>query len=89
MSELTFSPGDMRRATALLAHHATGDRAGMAESWREAAEVDSWPGLAAAVVAAMFEINPGLRTPEGIAALRELARAYAALDTAEVGDSDG
>jgi hypothetical protein len=87
MSELTFTPGDFRRATALLAHHAAGDRDGMAEVWREAAEVDSWPGLAAAVVAAVFEINPALRTPEGIAALRELARSYAALEAE--GESDG
>jgi hypothetical protein len=86
-NELTFSPGDHRRATSLMLHHAAADREGMAEVWREAAEVGSWPGLAAAVIGAVFEINPVLRSPEGIAALRELARSYAALEAAEDGDS--
>ena len=84
----TFSPGDLRRATAFLAHAASTDFEGMAAIWAEAAEVDSWPGFSAGLCAAFFEVNPTLRTERGVAALRELARAYAALEAAE-GDDDG
>jgi hypothetical protein len=78
--ELTFTPADLRRGTALLAHYATGDRAGIREIWREAAEADSWPGLAAAVIAAVFEAAPDLRSEQGVAWLRDLATAHAALE---------
>ncbi len=80
---LTFTPADMRRATALMAHHAAGDPHGAAEIWREAAEVADWPGLAAAVIAVTFEVVPALRTEQGVTALRELARAYAAAEAAD------
>lgn len=84
-NDLEFAPGDFRRATALLAHYATADTAGVAEVWREAAEVGSWPGLTAAVVAAFFEIVPGLRTEEGVAALRQFAAAFAASEASDHG----
>lgn len=83
----TFGPGDLRRATALLIHAVVLDYQGMAEVWAEAADADSWPGLAAGLCAAIFEIVPGLRSERGVAALRELARAYAAQEAAE--DTDG
>ncbi len=84
--ELTFTPADLRRGTALLVHSATGDQVGMREIWREAAEADSWPGLAAAVIAAVFEAAPDLRSERGIAWLRDLATAHAAVEAE--GESD-
>jgi len=86
----TFTPGDFRRAVALLAHAATVDFEGMAAVWAEAADADSWPGFSAATCAAVFEIVPQLRSEAGQVALRRLASLYAALEAAEeAGDPNG
>jgi hypothetical protein len=79
-----FSVSDARRAMALIAHAAAGDVAGMRLLFTEAAEADALPDLAAATVATVLDLRPDLRTPAGLAALRELVAALAGVEE-EVG----
>lgn len=83
-----FTPTDLRRASALLAHYAVGDLAGVGEIWREAAETDAWPDLTGAVVAVFFGLSPELLTVEGHKRLQELTRAYRAAEAAEQANGD-
>lgn len=80
MSE--FNPGECRRAAALLAHAAVADIDGMASIWADATEHDSCHDLLAAVVALVFEIVPGLRSEQGVAALRQFAATFAESEAA-------
>lgn len=78
-----FTATDARRAVALIAHAAAGDPAGMRLILTEAQEADELADLAAALAATCLDFNPGLRTDEGLALLRDIAAALAAAE--EVG----
>ncbi|MDQ1250375.1 MAG: hypothetical protein QG597_4754 [Actinomycetota bacterium] len=75
-----FTATDARRAVALIAHAAAGDRAGMRLILAEAADVGELGDLAAASAATTLDFCPALRSAEGLAALRELAAALAAAE---------
>lgn len=75
-----FTATDARRAVALIAHAAAADRAGMRLILAEAADADQLGDLAAASAATTLDFCPLLRTPEGLAALRELTAALAAAE---------
>jgi hypothetical protein len=80
---------DMRRAAAMLCHYQSGDQAGLLAIMTEAHNADESPDLAGAVVALFFELSPEVRTEEGSDALRELARAWAAAEAADLAAQDG
>ena len=75
-----FSSTDLRRAGALLLHTAVADVDGVRAIWDEAAEDDSWPDLAGALIAVVFDLAPGLRSPEGVAALRAFTAEFVRLE---------
>ena len=75
-----FSATDCRRAVALIAHAGAGDIAGMRLVLTEAHDADEMADLAAALAATCLDFNPGLRTAEGLAALRDIAAALASAE---------
>jgi hypothetical protein len=84
-----FTDGDLRRAAALLAHTAVLDAPGARLILDDAEQCGDGPTL---TLAALFLVldAAGLRTPEGAAAFRELARHYAEAEAEEEnGQGDG
>lgn len=72
-----FTATDLRRAAALLCHLAADDYVGVRLILDEAEQDGDSPALVVAVAWTALEIAPGLRSPEGLAALRELTRDHA------------
>lgn len=74
---------DLRRAGSFLAHIGKLDSAGAALALDEAGLTGPGRRLMLATGLLLFDIAPGLRTPEGLAALRELTRYYAEAQAAD------
>lgn len=79
-----FTPTDGRRAAALLTHYRAGDYDGLYAILAEAHEADGALDLAAAVACLFFQLSPELMTDHGGEALRELTRAWAAAEAADL-----
>jgi hypothetical protein len=79
---VTLEAGDVRRAAAFLAHHLDGNGDGLADVLAEAVELHRSVNLLFAVTALFGELIPELRTPSGIALVREAVLVMAAQESA-------
>lgn len=75
---------DFRRACSLLCHTGELHSAGASLALDEAGLSGPGARLALATAMLVFDIVPDLRSPEGLAALRELTRHYAEAEAAEL-----
>ena len=86
-----LSDADYRRALGLLCHVGSLDAAGAVQALTDAGMTPTGARMALAGALLCFDITPGLRSPEGLAMLREMLREHAEAEAAaeaEGGDPD-
>ena len=88
-AEPELSDADYRRALGLLCHVGSLDAKGAVQALADAGLTGPGARMALALALLCFDITPGLRSPEGLAMLREMLREHAAAEAeADAAEAD-